>query len=107
MTTTLSGLIEVDDQGIARVAHSRIKVIHLVMEKSANGWGPEEMQGNFPHLSLAAVYAAFTYYYDHQAECDAQIEASEKFAEEMRAANPEGPFIQRMRAEGKLPYLNS
>lgn len=103
MTTTLSGHIEVDDQGIARIAHSRIKVIHLVMEKSANGWGPEEMQTNFPHLSLAAVYAAFTYYYDHQAECDAQIEASVKFAEKMRAQAGPSPVAARLRAEGKLP----
>ena len=103
MTLTLSGHIEVDDHGVARVAGSRIKVIHLVMEKMANGWGPEEMQQNFSHLSLAAVYAAFTYYYDHQAECDAQIEASVKYAEEMREKAVPSPVAARLRAEGKLP----
>ena len=102
MTTTLSGHIEVDDSNVARVARSRIKVIHLVMEKVANGWGPEEMQRNFPHLSLAAVYAAFTYYYDHQVECDAQIEASVKFAEQARAQAGPSPVAARLRAEGKL-----
>ncbi len=84
MTTVMSGHIEVDDNHVARVAGSRVKVIHLVMEKVANGWGPEEIQRNFPSVSVAAVYAALTYYYDHQAECDAQIEASVKFAKEMR-----------------------
>jgi uncharacterized protein (DUF433 family) len=102
MTTTLSGHIEVDDRQVARIAGSRIKVIHLVMEKMANGWGPEEMQQNFPHLSLAAVYAAFTYYHDHKAECDEQIAASVKFAEQMRGQAGASPVAQRLRDEGKL-----
>ena len=102
MTTTLSGHIEIDETGVARIAGSRIKVIHLVMEKRANGWSPEETQQNFPHLSLAAVYAAMTYYHDHLAECEAQIEASLRLAEEKRSSTPEGPFLTRMRSEGKL-----
>ena len=103
MTTTLSGHIEVDDNGIARVAGSRIKVIHLVMEKNTNAWSPEEIQRNFPPLPLAAVYAAFTYYYDHQAECDAQIEASVEYARQMRAQAGQSPVAARLRNEGKLP----
>jgi len=102
MTITLSGHIEVDDSRVARIAGSRIKVIHLVMEKRANGWSPEETQQNFPQLSLAAVYAALTYYHDHLAECDAQIEASVRLAEEKRAVTPEGPFVTRMRSEGRI-----
>jgi len=103
MTTLLSGHIEVDDDGVARIAASRIKVIHLVMEKKANGWSAEETQQNFPHLSLAAVYAALTYYQDHLAECDAQIDLIARLSAEQRALTPEGPFVARMRAEGKLP----
>src|SRR5690349_19454064 len=104
MTTVMSGHIEVDEKGIARIAGSRIKVIHLAMDKIANGWTPEEMQQNYPHVSLAAIYAAMTYYYDHQAECDRQIEDSAKFAEEMRQQAGESPFVKRMKAEGKLPH---
>jgi uncharacterized protein (DUF433 family) len=102
MTTTLGGHIEVDDDRVARIAGSRIKVIHLVMEMKTNGWSAEETQENFPHLSPAAVYAALTYYHDHLAECDAQIEASRLLADESRALTPEGPFVARMRSEGKL-----
>jgi uncharacterized protein (DUF433 family) len=102
MTTTLSGHIEIDDTRVARIAGSRIKVIHLVMEKQANDWSPEETQKNFPHLSLAAVYAAMTYYHDHRTECDAQIDASLRLAEESRSSTPDGAFVKRMRSEGKL-----
>ena len=103
MTTTLNGHIEVDDNGIARIAGSRIKVTHLAVEKQAYGWSPEEIQQNHPHLPLAAVYAALTFYHDHRAECDAQIEADDQYAQKMRSATPEGPFIKRMRELGKLP----
>ena len=106
MTTVMSGHIEVDENHVARIAGSRIKVIHLVMEKIANGWGPDEMQQNFPHLTLGQIHAALSYYYDHRAECDAQIESSARLADEMRASNPEGPFLKRIRMEGKLPRAN-
>ena len=103
MTTTLSGHIEVDDNQVARIAGSRMKVVDLVMTKMANGFNPDEIRENFPFLSLAGIHAAFTYYYDHKAECDAQIEASVKFADQMRAQAGPSPVAARLRAEGKLP----
>ena len=102
MATATSGHIEVDDNRVARIAGTRVKVVHLVMEKMANGWGPEELQQNFPHLSLAAVYAAFAYYHDHKSECDEQIAASVKFAEQMRTQSEPSPVAQRLRNEGKI-----
>ena len=35
---------------------------------------PEELIRTFPHLTLAQVYDALSYYYDHQPEIDAEIE---------------------------------
>jgi hypothetical protein len=35
---------------------------------------PEELVRRFPHLTLAQIYDALSYYYDHQAEIDAEIE---------------------------------
>jgi len=103
MTATVSGHIEIDESHVARVAGTRTKVIHLVMEKMANGWAPEEIQQNFPHLSLAAVYAAFSYYHDHKSECDDQIAASVRFAQQSRAQAGPSPVAQRLRGEGKIP----
>lgn len=60
MTTQLDGYIEVDDAGVARIAGSRMKVIHLAMEKMSNGWDAEELRENYPHLSLAQIHAALT-----------------------------------------------
>jgi uncharacterized protein (DUF433 family) len=94
--------IEVDDKGVARIRGSRIKVIHLVMEKMANGWDADEMHVQHPHLSLGQIHAALAYYHDHKAELDAQIQESVRFAEEMAAKAGESPVVKKLRAMGKL-----
>jgi uncharacterized protein (DUF433 family) len=102
MATLMEGHIEVDAGGTARVAGSRIKVIHLVMEKTANRWSAEELAAAFPHLTPAQVHAALAYYYDHQVTLDAQIQASVEYADRMRAAAGPSPVAERLRADGKL-----
>ena len=37
---------------------------------------PDEIQVKLPHLSLAQIYDALSFYDDHQAEVDADIEAN-------------------------------
>lgn len=103
MTTAAINHIEIDDQGVARIAGSRIKVMHLVMEKMANGWGPEQLQEQFPHLSLAQIHAAFAYYYDHQDEVDAQIKRTGEEVERMRLEAGRSTLGARLRRDGTLP----
>jgi uncharacterized protein (DUF433 family) len=103
MTVAVISHIDVDEKGVARIAGSRIKVIHLVMEKMANGWSPEEFQIQFPHLTLAQIYAAFAYYHDHKANLDAQIEEDIRKADSMRQQAGESPAAKRLRSLGKLP----
>jgi len=91
MTIALNGLIEVDDKGVARIAGSRMKVIHLVLDKMAHNSTPEEMAKQFPSLTLAQLHSVLAYYYSHKAELDAQIEDDRRFVEEMRAKAPPGP----------------
>jgi uncharacterized protein (DUF433 family) len=102
MTTATINHIEIDDHGFARFAGSRIMVMHLVMEKMANGWGPEELHEQFAHLSLAQIHAAFAYYYDHKAEVDDQIHRSVEEAERMRLEAGPSSLAERLRREGKL-----
>ncbi len=37
------------------------------------GMTPEELVATFPHLTLAQVYDALSYYYDHKAEIDRDL----------------------------------
>lgn len=97
------GHIEIDERGVARVAGSRTKVAQIVLDKGAHGWSPEEIQSQYSHLSLADIHAAMAFYYDHQAEIDAQIERDRRDYESLRASAGEASVVKRLRAEGKLP----
>ena len=101
MTIMMDGHIRVDDAGVARIADSRVKVIHLVMDRMQHGQDPEQMQQQFPSLSLAQIYAAFAYYHDHRIEIDQQIQESLIQADQLRAAATAQP--QRDDLRRRLP----
>jgi hypothetical protein len=46
---------------------------------------PEEMHEQYSHLSFAQIHAALSYYYEHQAEVDADIERRDQYIEDLRA----------------------
>jgi uncharacterized protein (DUF433 family) len=66
--------ISIDERGIAWIVGTGIKVKEIVIEKTVWGMTPEEMLVAHPHWSLPQIHAALSYYYDHPAEVDAQIE---------------------------------
>ena len=88
--------------GVARIAGTSLKVIHLVMDQTARGSTPEQVREQFPPLTLAQVYAALTYYHDHKAEFDAEIQSSLERVEQLRATTQESPIRKKLRAIGKL-----
>jgi uncharacterized protein (DUF433 family) len=63
-----------DDTGRPWLDETNVKVIEVALAHLAHGWGAETIQENYPHLSLAQVYAALAWYYDHQVDMDAEIE---------------------------------
>jgi uncharacterized protein (DUF433 family) len=85
VVAVLNSLIEIDDQGVAWIASANTKVVEVVLDKLAYGWSPEEMHRQHPHLSMAQIHAALSYYYEHQSEVEADIARRDRFVEEMRA----------------------
>src|SRR2546423_1965011 len=85
MVAVLNSLIELDDTGVPWIAGANTKVVEVVLDKKAYGWSPEEMHRQHPHLSMAQIHAALAYYYEHQAEVDADIERRDRYVEELRA----------------------
>jgi uncharacterized protein (DUF433 family) len=55
--------------------HPRVRVAQVVMDYLAYGWSADEIHRQHPHFALAEVHAAMGYYYDNQAEIDAEITA--------------------------------
>src|SRR5438876_11552812 len=80
--------------------HPRIRVAQIVMDYLAHGWSVEEMCRHHPYLRLAEAHAAMTYYFDHQDEIDAEIQAEWDQAKEDKRTRQPSPFLLRMRAKG-------
>ncbi|MGB7160494.1 MAG: DUF433 domain-containing protein [Tepidisphaeraceae bacterium] len=102
MTAVTTSHIVLDEHGRPWVEGTNTKVVEIVLDKLAYGWEPEEIHRNHPHLPLSKIYAAFTYYYDHKAEIDAEIQRQLKYVDEMRAAAEPSPLAAKLRAQGKL-----
>lgn len=94
--------IYLDEHGVAWITGANTKVIEVVLDKLAYGWGPEKIHEQYPYLSLAQIYAAFSYYYDHQSELDADIERREKEVEELMEKAKDSPLRRRLREMGML-----
>ena len=95
--------IVLDDKGRAWIDDTNVKVIEVVLAKLGYEMSPEEMHVEYPHLSLAQIHAALSYYYDHKAEYDAEMERQEKEYERLRAESLNSPLRQKLRAMGKIP----
>lgn len=65
--------IMLDDNAKAFIeGHPRMPVRILVGQALTNGWSPQELKWQFPQLTMAQIYAALSYYYDHEAEMEAE-----------------------------------
>ena len=80
----------------------RIRVAQIVMDYLAHGWSPDEMCRQHFYLHPAEAHAAMTYYFDHQQEVDAEIEAEWRQVEQERAGASKSPFYLRLKAKGLL-----
>jgi uncharacterized protein (DUF433 family) len=83
MTTPHIAISEDVAGGKPRIAGHRITVQHIVIWHERMGLSADEIASNHG-LSLADVYAALTYYYDHRQEIDEAIMADESYVVELR-----------------------
>ena len=74
MITEPINYIRRDDHSVTWVAGTNTKVIEIVMDHVAYGWDGEEIHAAHPHLTLAQIHAALSYYYDHKFEIDDQVQ---------------------------------
>ncbi len=97
---TLNEHIEVTP-GIAggkpRIAGHRITVQDIAIWHERLGRTPDEIAAEYG-LSLAAIYAALSYYFDHRAEIDRAIEEGHAFAEALRERIP-SKLLQRLQEQ--------
>lgn len=73
--------------GKPRIAGHRITVQNIVIWHERLGLSADEIAGEY-NLSLAEIYAALTYYYDHREVIDRTIREDEEFIAELRRRTP-------------------
>ena len=61
------------------IAGTNIKVVELILEKTAYGWSAEELHFQHPCLTLGQIHSALACYWDHQGELDQDIERRIEF----------------------------
>ena len=94
MVAVLNSLIEIDEKGIPWISGANTKVVEVVLDKMAHNSSPEEMHEQYPHLSLAQIHAALSYYYEHRDEVDSDIERRDRYVENLRAQQ-ESPLTRK------------
>lgn len=92
--------IRVTKDGVAWIDDTNVKVVEVMLDHLTYGHSAEEIHLQHPHLSLAQVHAAFSYYFDHQLDLDAEIERRHARAEALRAKS--GPQLTRKKLLSRL-----
>lgn len=86
--------------GKPRIDGTRIAVEHIAIDYN-NGERPEEIADNYEGITLADVFAALAYYFDHKTMIDERIEAGIKRVEELKKNTPPSPLINKLKTEGR------
>src|SRR2546426_662939 len=103
MTVATQTHIRLDERGVAWIDDTNIKVMEVAMEKLAHGESAEEIfEQHAGYLSLAQIHAALSWYYDHKAEMDTEMQRQDEEFDRLRAASLDSPGRQKLRAMGKI-----
>lgn len=89
-TKTLDQHIEITPGicgGKPRIAGHRISVHNIAIWHERMGKSADEIAAEY-ELTLADVYAALAYYFDHRAEIDQSIDEGNAFADALRQRTP-------------------
>lgn len=81
-------LISLDEDGIAYITDTKMKVRQIVIDTTFLGLTPEMIAEEYENLSLAQIYAALSYYFDHKSKIEDEIQESKRFAEVSRMKTP-------------------
>ena|SRR5438552_14735918 len=81
--------------GTPCIAGSRIRVQDVYVWHELQGLSADEIVSRFPHLTMADVYAALSYYWDHREEIQRQMQEETDFVEQMKRKHP-SPLKQKV-----------
>jgi uncharacterized protein (DUF433 family) len=111
MSRTLTQHIEIrqnrDGQDRAFIVGTRVRVQDIYVDSEVHGKSPEEIVADLPHLSLAQVHAALSYYFDHRDEILHELREDEAFVALMKRQTGPGPLELKLRDAGTGDAVSS
>lgn len=97
MTAVIESYIEIDENRVAWIADTKVKVIEVALDKLAHGSSPEEIHFQHLHLSMAQIHAALSFYYAHREELEAEILQRLDKVNNLAANNQDSPLQKKLR----------
>ncbi|HEY3288504.1 MAG TPA: DUF433 domain-containing protein [Anaerolineae bacterium] len=98
--TTRYEHIVVDENQVALIDGTTMKVTELVLVKQSYGWSPEELHFQFPYLTIGQIYSALAYYYDHQEQLDQDIARRARIVQDIKQLSPTPSLVSQLKAQG-------
>jgi uncharacterized protein (DUF433 family) len=94
-------------QDRAYIVGTRVRVQDIYIDSEVLGKTPDEIVAALPHLTLAQVYAALAYYFDHREEILDALSQDEEFVATMRKRTGPGPLEMKLRDAGNGDAISS
>jgi len=94
--------ITLAEDNVPIITGTTMKVVELVLETTAYGWGAEELHLQHPYLSLGQIYSALAYYWDHHEEIDSDIEQRLSKVNNVQNSTQPTQLVTRLKTNGLL-----
>jgi uncharacterized protein (DUF433 family) len=95
--------IFLDSASVPMLTGTRVKVVEIVLDHVAHGSDAEEIQRQFPQLTLGQIHSALAYYYDHQEEVDQDIARRLQKVGEIQSRLGDSPLARRLKGVKNQP----
>ena len=95
--------IELNADSVPIISGTTTKVLEIVQDHLAHHWNAEDIHRQYPYLSLAQIYAALAYFYDHEQEVEQEISRRLQRVQEIRGRREDVAFQAKLRRDDRLP----
>ena len=103
LETTQIAPLTLWEDGSIRMGSSRV-TLDCIVHESTSGSTAEQIQDDFPTLSLREIYGAISYYLDHEDQVEEYLQRRDQEAARIRAKIEDRPRIDALRRRLRERY---
>jgi uncharacterized protein (DUF433 family) len=90
--------VMINEDGSPIIKPTKMRIELFINERRMFRCGVKSQQEGHPHLTIAQIHSALSYYYDHKKEIDRDIEEGERYVDEMIRVYGQNPAAEKLRA---------